>query len=63
MKETDSLGIIKRVQADEELRSAWEKLSEPAREMFREIDQTKHILILCGGKRVGYQYTFSAADF
>ena len=32
MKETDLLGIIKRVQADEELRSAWEDLSEPARE-------------------------------
>ena len=43
MKETDSLGIIKRVQADEELRSAWEKLSEPARELFREIDQKKRV--------------------
>ena len=43
MKDTDSYGIIKRVQADEELRSAWEKLSEPAREMFREIDQKKRV--------------------
>ena len=43
MKDTDLLGIIERVQADEELRRAWEKLSEPAKELFREIDQKKRV--------------------
>ena len=43
MKKHYTLGIMEKVQTDEELRAAWERMSEPAREMFREIDQKKRV--------------------
>ena len=42
-EEKETLGIMELVQADDELRTAWEQLDESAQEMFRQIDEKKRV--------------------